>query len=118
MGSLLYGNNGTAVEFDDRALMHLQIVITGKLRRRESFLFSWTDSAALGSGRSSVWLDPSIPLLYRYRGNRVPSINRAWIEAMTASANSGSGLLFTIEPPLPSAAADVAALDAARGIAS
>jgi hypothetical protein len=118
MGSLLYGNNGTAVEFDDRALMHLQIVITGKLRRRESFLFSWTDSAALGSGRSSVWLDPSIPLLYRYRGNRVPSINRAWIDAMTASANSGSGLLFTIEPPLPTAAADLAAAQAATGLAS
>jgi hypothetical protein len=40
MGSLLYGNSGTAVEFEDRALIHLQIVITNKLRRRESFLFS------------------------------------------------------------------------------
>ena len=101
MGTLQYGNNGTEVEFDDRALMHLQIVITGKLRRQESFLFSWSNSPAQGSGRSSVWLDPSIPLVYRYLGNRVPSINRAWIEAMTASANSGSGLLFTIEPPMP-----------------
>jgi hypothetical protein len=103
MGSLLYGNTGTAIEFDDRALMHLQIVITGKLRRREGFLFSWTDSVALGSGRTSVWLDPSIPLLYRYRGNRVPTINRAWIDAMSISANSGSGLLFTIEPPMRAA---------------
>jgi hypothetical protein len=101
MGTLLYGNSGTVVEFDDRSLMHLQIVITGKLRRQESFLFSWTDSVAQGSGRNSVWLDPSITLLYRYFGNRVPSINRAWIEAMSASANSGSGLLFTTEPPMP-----------------
>ena len=58
MGSLLYGNPGTEISFDDRALMHLQVVITAKLRRRESFLFTWTNSADAGSGRSSIWLEP------------------------------------------------------------
>jgi hypothetical protein len=81
--------------------MHLQIVITAKLRRSESFVFSWTDAADVGSGRSSIWLDPSSTLLYRYFGSRIPSINREWIEVLTISANSGSGLIFTAEPGTP-----------------
>lgn len=55
MGTLFYGNRGIHVTFDDRALMHLQIVITAKLRRKESFLFTWTDSTDVGSGRGSMW---------------------------------------------------------------
>jgi hypothetical protein len=98
MGTLLYGNSGIVVSFDDRALMHLQIVITAKLRRGESFIFSWSDAIDVGSGRSSIWIDPSSTLYYRYFGSRIPVINREWIEALMASANSGSGLLFTAEP--------------------
>jgi hypothetical protein len=98
MGSLLYGSAGISVDFEDRALMHLQIVITAKLRRQESFLFSWTDSVAEGSGRSSIWLDPSIPLFFRFNGNRIPKINRDWIDVLMKSANSGSGLIFAAEP--------------------
>lgn len=98
MGSLRYGNATAGIDFDDRALMHLQIVITGKLRRGESFLFSWTDGIERGSGRSSLWMDPAIPLMYRYAGNRTPAINRTWIAELTKSANSGSGLIFSPEP--------------------
>ncbi|RFA10557.1 hypothetical protein B7R54_16090 [Subtercola boreus] len=99
MGILLYGNPSIEIDFDDRALTHLQIVITAKLRRRESFVFSWTDSPGAGSGRSSIWVDPSSTLYYRFYGSRIPSINRVWIERLMASANSGGGLYFTPEPP-------------------
>jgi hypothetical protein len=98
MGTLLYGNPGVVITFDDRALMHLQIVISTKLRRRESFVFTWTDSADEGSGRSAVWLDPTSTLYYRYFGSRTPSINREWIEALMLSANSAGGLVFIAEP--------------------
>jgi hypothetical protein len=98
MGVLLYGSSSTEITFDDRALTHLQIVITAKLRRHESFLFSWSNAAAAGSGRSSIWLHPSSTLLYRFSGNRMPAVNREWIEVLMASANSGGGLVFTIEP--------------------
>jgi hypothetical protein len=98
MGTFLYGSPSIEVSFDDRALMHIQVVITAKLRRRESFIFTWNDSSEQGSGRSSVWLDPSIPLYYRYFGSRVPTINREWIDALMGTANSGSGMLFTNEP--------------------
>ena len=98
MGSLLYGNPGTEISFDDRALMHLQVVITAKLRRRESFLFTWTNSPDVASGRSSIWLDPSSAILYRFAGSRTPSLNREWIEALMLSANSAGGLYFSSEP--------------------
>ncbi|MEF2975639.1 hypothetical protein V3W46_00275 [Subtercola sp. YIM 133946] len=54
MGKLVYGDSGTEIEFDDRVLTHLQIVIGAKLRRRESFFFSWKDDPAVGDGRSSI----------------------------------------------------------------
>jgi len=98
MGTLVYGNPGIEVAFDDRALMHLQIVITSKLRRGESFVFSWKDSAEIGSGRSTIWLHPSSTLYYRYFGSRLPTINREWIDVMVESANSTGGLFFTPEP--------------------
>jgi hypothetical protein len=54
------------VEFEDRLLVHLQIVIGAKLRRRESFYFSWKDDPKIGDGRTTVWLDPAIGLFYKY----------------------------------------------------
>ncbi|TFC70646.1 ATP-dependent DNA ligase [Cryobacterium sp. TMS1-20-1] len=106
MGTLLYDNPGIVITFDDRALMHLQIVISTKLRRRESFIFTWSDSADEGSGRSAIWLDPTSTLYYRYFGSRTPSINRDWIEALMLSANSAGGLAFIAEPtPSPSISA-------------
>jgi len=98
MGTLLYGSPGIEVSFDDRALMHLQVVITAKLRRNESFIFTWTDSTQLGSGRSTIWLSPSSDLVYRFAGNRMASINRAWLAILMQSANSPAGLFFTPEP--------------------
>ena len=98
MGTLLYGNPSIVITFDDRALMHLQIVISAKLRRRESFIFTWSDSADEGSGRSAIWLDPTSTLYFRYFGSRTPSINRDWIEALMLSANSAGGLVFIAEP--------------------
>ncbi len=108
MGTLLYGNPGIVISFDDRALMHLQIVISTKLRRRESFVFTWTDSANEGSGRSAIWLDPTSTLYYRYFGSRTPTVNREWIEALMLSANSAGGLVFIAEPE-PTALAPVRA---------
>jgi len=101
MGTLLYGSPGIVVSFEDRALMHLQIVITTKLRRREGFIFSWTESAddETEGGRSAIWLDASSILYYRYSVSRVPNINRNWIERLMVSANSAGGLFFSVEPP-------------------
>ena len=98
MGSLFYGSPGTEIAFDDRALAHLQIVITAKLRRRESFVFSWTNSVKDGGGRGALWLDPSSALYFHYSGSRPPAINREWLNALAMSSNTPAGLLFTDEP--------------------
>lgn len=105
MGTLLYGFSAISVEFPDRALWHLQIVITAKLRRREGFTLSWADSPDAGSGRTAIWLDASSTLIYRYWGSRVPGINKDWIDELMLSANSTGGLVFTPEPGTPATTA-------------
>lgn len=99
MGTFIYGTPGIETNFDDRALTHVQIVIMAKLRHNESFAFSWANDADKGSGRSSVWLSPSIPLFFRFFGSKIPDINREWLQVLQQSADSGSGLIFTSEPP-------------------
>lgn len=101
MGTLVYGPTNLEISLEDRVLSHLQIVITTKLRRQESFVFSWRDDPSSGDGRTSIWLHPSIPLRFKYVGSRPPAINRAWLEALQASANSVNGLHVIQEPAAP-----------------
>jgi hypothetical protein len=98
LGKLLYGTSSMQIDFEDRALAHLHVVIGAKLRRGEKFFFSWQDNVAVGSGRSSIWLEPSIPLYFKFSGTKPPAINRAWIDALVASSHSASGLVFLPEP--------------------
>lgn len=102
MGKLLYGDSEIVIEFDDRALTHLQIVIGAKLRRKESFFFSWRDDESVGNGRSSIWMDSSIAFYFKFSGGKVPVINREWIQILSNSANSGQGLVYSEEPGMPS----------------
>jgi hypothetical protein len=98
MGKLLYSSTAMEIRFDDRALAHLQLVIGAKLRRGEKFFFSWREDDTSGSGRSSIWLEPSIPLYFKFSGSRSVEINRAWIDALVHSSHSSSGLAFMPEP--------------------
>ena len=99
MGSLEYGNK--TIEFDDRVLAHIQIVIVRKLRRGESFLLSWKDTAETGHGRSSIWVHPAIPLYFKFHGGRSPSVNPVWLAELTLSADSSFGMLITSEKKSP-----------------
>lgn len=98
MGKILYADSAIEIIFDDRAMAHLQVVIGAKLRRDESFFFSWRDDLSVGDGRSAIWVDRSIPLYFRYSGSRPVTLNREWLEVLTQSANSTTGLQFTAEP--------------------
>lgn len=91
MGTLTYGT-GLCFGFDDRTLAHLQVVMGLKLRRREGFFFSWIDPVELGTGRVTVWIDPSIPLAFRFEHDGAPAIDREWLEEMTLQSNSAAGL--------------------------
>lgn len=98
MGRLFYGVSGLAIEFDDRTLAHLHLVINAKLRRGEAFFFSWRDDPAAGNGRSSIWLDTSIPLYFKFTHSTRHAINRDWLEELTLSANQSQGLQLSPEP--------------------
>lgn len=95
MGSLTY--DGMTIEFDDRVLAHLQIVIVQKLRRGESFLMSWRDSLNSGDGRAAIWIAPTIPLYFKFLGSKVPTIDKDWLHELGKSAESSTGLIVTNE---------------------
>lgn len=97
MGKFIY-EGGPKVEIEDRALTHVQLVITAKLRRGEPFPFSWKEDPSVGGGRTTVWVHASSDLVFKYFGSRQPSINRSWIEALAFTANSPSGLYLAPEP--------------------
>ena len=100
MGTLTYDSKLTAT-FDDRVLAHLQIVIWAKIRRGERFSFTWTEPSRNGYGRSSIWISPNISLAFEYFGGKTPSINKAWVNALSKSANSPGGLTLIPEPTEP-----------------
>lgn len=100
MGYLVYDSQ-TRIGFDDRVLAHLEVVIVNKLRRKESFAVSWRESHDGGSGRTTIWLDVSIPLRFRYDGSRAPKLSREWVELMAESATSSTGLIVTDEDGEP-----------------
>jgi hypothetical protein len=113
VGKILYGESGTEITFDDRDMAHLQLVFGAKLRRRESFFFSWKDDPATGQGRNSIWLDAAIPLYFRYEDGKAPAINREWLELLTISANSAQGMQY-ISEPLPAVPAEATKPPAAK----
>ena len=98
MGQFIYGTPSIAVDFDDRVLAHLKVVILAKVRRGESFTFSWEFTAKAGSGHSSIWIHPTIPLQFDFLGSKEPQLNRAWVEELVRLANSPAGLRVTPEP--------------------
>ena len=97
MGKFTY-DGIVKVDFEDRLLAHLQLVIGAKMRRGESFHFTWKDDVTIGDGRTTVWIHPQCSMVYKFYGSRKPAINPAWIAALMYTANSTSGLHVVPEP--------------------
>ena len=95
MGSIQY--DGDRLQFDDRLLAHLQIVIVQKLRNNQSFLMSWMNVVSIGDGRTGIWLQAAIPLRFNFSGSRTPAVNRDWLHVLQQSADSSTGLVVTEE---------------------
>ena len=103
MGTIYYGGSATPIHIEDRALAHLKVVIATKLRRGVSFTVSWQHPDDQPRGRSTIWLNPSIPLRFVFDEPEAPDLNRRWIEDLASSANSSGGImlvaeLFDVEP--------------------
>jgi hypothetical protein len=98
LGKFIYGMPSIEIEMDDRVLAHVKAVITAKLRRNESFTFTWQNEGGDETTHSSVWLDPAIPLQFEIAGEQDPPLNREWLEELSRSANTQSGLKISSEP--------------------
>jgi hypothetical protein len=92
MGTLYYGDSGTPIGIEDRALAHLKAAVTSKLRRGESFTLSWRHADEQSRGRSTIWLHPAIPLRFVFDEPERPQLNRKWIEELMRSASSTGGI--------------------------
>jgi hypothetical protein len=96
VGSLAY--DGRKYDLPDRTLTHLQIVVSTKLRRHESFILSWRVATDAGSGRHVIWIGNGVPIHFFYSAGRLGPVNREWIEALLKGANGPDGLRLMDEP--------------------
>jgi hypothetical protein len=100
MGKFTY--DGTvSVDFEDRLLAHLRIVIATKLRRGEPFYFCWREDLSACGGRITVWINPGSSLVYKVGSTQPLPINPTWIDALMYAANSPAGLYLVPEPDGP-----------------
>ncbi|MFF2273582.1 hypothetical protein ACFVTX_14990 [Agromyces sp. NPDC058136] len=97
MGTLYYGDSGTPIGIEDRALAHLKVAIITKLRRGESFTLSWRHTDDQARGRSTLWVHQSIPLRFVFDEPETPELSRKWIEDLMRSANSTGGVQLVPE---------------------
>lgn len=92
LGTLFYGAARTPIRIDDRILSHLKAVVTAKMRRGEGFLISWTDSAEVGHGRSSVWIHPTCDIHYKFDSGMASKLDPALLEAMNVTSIQAQGI--------------------------
>src|SRR5690349_8301357 len=97
VGTIFYGGSATPIHIEDRALAHLKVVIATKLRRNESFTVSWRHPEDQPTGRSTIWLHPSIPLRFVFDDPEPAELSRQWIEDLARSANSSGGITLVAE---------------------
>lgn len=69
-----------------------------KVRRGESFSFTWKDDISTGGGRTSIYIHPRCSLVFKFDGGRTPQLNPAWLHALTYNANTARGLYVCPEP--------------------
>jgi hypothetical protein len=96
MGTLYYGTGSQPVEIDDVLLGHVKVVATAKLRRNESFTLSWKHGSDAPNGRSTIWLQPSIPLRFTFESDTAAQLERSVLSDLMREANSTGGLVLDL----------------------
>lgn len=93
MGKLFYGSDPTPIGIDDRLLQYLQVVLSTKLRRGESFTITWTDTEAAHT-RTTLWIQPSISLRFQYASGETERLSGGYLRQLADQASLSSGLLL------------------------
>ncbi len=105
MGLLYYGADPTPTEIPDRLLAHIKVVIATKLRRNESFTLSWRHPENAAGGRTTLWMQPSIPLRFVFEDPEPEALDPELLRDLATKANSSAGVsLAWEEEPAPAAA--------------
>lgn len=102
LGTLFYGDDQTALVFEDRVLAHLRAAMSVTLRQGQSFTVSWTHPSGQQPGRSTIWVSPSIPLRFVFDESHSITLNPAWVRQLAESANSSGGIQVLDEPAVVS----------------
>jgi hypothetical protein len=102
MGHLFYANDDEPIVVPDRLLAHLKVVAATKLRRNESFTLSWRHPASTAAGRTTLWIQPAIPLRFVFADAEPEMLDPALLKKLANAANSSAGLTVDFD-------ADVAA---------
>ncbi|MDQ1082991.1 MULTISPECIES: hypothetical protein [Microbacterium] len=105
MAKLYYGTTTEPISIDDRLLAHVKVVVATKLRRGESFTLSWVHRPGEPAGRSTIWLQPSIPLRFVFDSEQPETLDQNLLKRMANDANSSRGLSLDIamDEPVPAA---------------
>ncbi|BAJ75339.1 ABC-type oligopeptide transport system, ATPase component [Microbacterium testaceum StLB037] len=91
MAKLYYGSDTAPVTLPDRLLGYIKVITATKLRRGESFTLTW--SGAEGeNGRSTIWLQPSIPLRFVFDSAEPEQLSGEYLRALADQSNSATGL--------------------------
>ena len=84
MGHLYYSNAVDPIELPDRLLAHIKVIVGTKLRRGESFTLSWKHGQGQQPGRTTLWLQPAIPLRFVFDSAdaNAPTIEGTYIDGL------------------------------------
>lgn len=113
MGTLYYGSGADPIDMPDDLLAHVKVVVATKLRRGESFTMSWRHAEDQPRGRSTIWLQPAIPMRFVFDSPDAEIIDPVALKGLSHAANSTGGLTVALDVPL----VRIDALDAALPIA-
>jgi hypothetical protein len=97
MGYLYYGDDSFPIEIEDRELAHLKVALLTLLRANRSVAFTCSRSASEGSGRDTLWINPTTDIRFHFQGSRPPRINELWVRAIMATAETPMGMRLVSE---------------------
>lgn len=93
MGKLFYGSDPQPIEIDDRLLQYLQVVLSTKLRRGESFTITWTDTDSQHN-RTTLWIQPAIAMRFQYSSPDSQRLSGGYLRELADHAALSSGLML------------------------
>jgi len=93
MATLFYGSDTNPIALPDRLMGYIKVITSTKLRRGESFTFTWTGTDE-EAGRSTIWLQPSIPLRFVFDSAEPEQLVGDYLRSLADQANAASGLVI------------------------